>query len=118
MDVDRGDLETYRVSVIMSTNSRANEIRKAINSVIEQTFSNFELVVVDDGSAADTAAVVGSFADPRIKYVSRESPGVTGSRNHGLTVATGNVIAFLDAGNSWGKHYLELSVAQLHSAQR
>ena len=85
-----------RVSVIIPTFNRSDYLRQAIASVLAQTFSAFEIVVVDDGSTDDTAGAVAVFNDPRIIYLFQENAGRSSARNHGLSQARGEYIAFLD----------------------
>jgi len=78
------------VSVILPTYNRANLIGPAIRSVLAQSFTDLELIVVDDGSAEDMRSVVLGFADPRIVYLRRDrNGGVAAARNTGLQAARG-----------------------------
>jgi len=95
------------VSIIMPMRDRAPIVGDAIQSVLEQTYHNFELIVVDDGSLDDSVRVVRSFSDRRIHLIeNRESIGVAAARNQGLEVAKGNLIAYLDSDNTWLSDYL------------
>lgn len=85
------------VSVIIPTFNMASFLSQAIQSVLNQTFSDFELIVIDDGSNDNTKSVVHSFNDVRIEYVYQENKGLSGARNTGLRLASGKYIAFLDA---------------------
>ena len=103
------------VSVIMPTFNRGDIVGAAIASVIAQTHSNWELLIVDDGSTDDTASIVAGFADdPRIKYFARPRSGVGAARNHGLQAAVGEIISYLDSDNEWDPEFLSLMVAGLH----
>lgn len=100
------------VSVIMPTWNRASVVGAAIRSVQAQHFSDWELIVVDDGSTDDTAAVMSSFtADPRIRYIKRPHAGQCAARNHGQSVANGSLIAYLDSDNIWYPGFLAAAVA-------
>lgn len=85
-----------RVSVIIPTFNRSSYLRQAIASVLAQTWSDFEIVVVDDGSTDDTAAAVAAFDDVRIVTLRQDNAGRSVARNRGLAQARGEYIAFLD----------------------
>ena len=85
------------VSVIIPTYNRASMLREAIQSVLDQTYSDFEIIVVDDGSTDNTGDVVSVFSDTRIRYVFQENRGRSNARNHALSLARGEYIAFLDS---------------------
>jgi hypothetical protein len=87
------------ISVILPTRDRAALLRPAIDSVLAQTYSNWELVVVDDGSEDETAALLDELDDPRVRALRLEGSGVTGARNAGLDAARGELIAYLDDDN-------------------
>jgi len=96
------------VSVVIPTYNHAKLLKKALNSVIAQTFQNWEAVVVNNFSTDDTIEVVNSFADQRIKLFNFSNNGViAASRNHGLKVATGDFIAFLDSDDVWYPNKLQ-----------
>ena len=106
-----------QVSIIMPTYNRATQITAAINSVRDQTHQNWELLIMDDGSADDTALVVAPYlTDPRVQYLPLPRGGVSRARNAGLNLASGSVVAFLDSDNEWDLGFLELMVAALDSA--
>lgn len=85
-----------RVSVILPTFNRSGYLRQAIESVLAQTYANFEIILVDDGSTDDTPAAVAAFGDPRIVYLRQNNQGRSAARNTGLRQARGEYIAFLD----------------------
>jgi glycosyltransferase involved in cell wall biosynthesis len=102
------------VSVIMPTFNRADTIRRAIRSVQAQTFTDWELIVVDDGSTDNTVAVIEG-CDPRLKLIRQENQGTAGARNAGLSASAGSYIAFLDSDDEWLPHHLELCVSFLEA---
>ncbi len=106
------------VSIIVPTYNRAQLLPRAIRSVLRQTYANFELLIVDDGSTDETAAVVArAFSDPRITYWRLpNNSGVGAARNHGLEQARGRFIALLDSDDEWHPEKLELQVQALESA--
>jgi glycosyltransferase involved in cell wall biosynthesis len=99
------------VSVIIPTYNRANLLGRSINSILEQTFTDFELIVVDDGSSDNTRELVESFNDPRIFYVRHEkNRGVSAARNTGIKIARGEYIAFNDSDDEWLPQKLDKQV--------
>ena len=102
------------VSIIMPTFNRADTIKRAIRSVQAQTFTDWELIVVDDGSTDDTAARIEG-CDPRLKLIRQENQGTAGARNTGLRASAGSYIAFLDSDDEWLPHHLELCVSFLEA---
>lgn len=91
-----------KVSVIIPTFNRSGVLPRAINSVFAQTFHDFEIIVVDDCSTDDTAKVVSSFFDGRIRYIRHEhNKGGGASRNTGIRAAVGEFVAFLDSDDEW-----------------
>jgi glycosyltransferase involved in cell wall biosynthesis len=85
-----------KISVIMPTYNRSHLISRAIKSVLGQTFRNFELIVINDGSTDETEKAVRRFKDKRIIYIKRKHAGVSAARNVGLAHALGEYIAYLD----------------------
>ncbi len=98
------------VSVILPTYNRANLIGDAIQSVLDQTYTGFELIVVDDGSTDDTANLVQSFNDNRIRYIYQPNGGVSNARNHGVRQAKHDLITFLDSDDAYLPHKLQKQV--------
>jgi len=105
--------EVPRVSVVLPTYDSARFLGKAIQSVLDQTFQDWELIVVDDGSTDNTRDVVAAFQDPRIRYVHQENRGAAAALNAGLRLARGAYVAFLGADDRWLAEKLALQVAQL-----
>lgn len=96
------------VSIIMPVWNRAGAMRRAIDSVLAQTWDRWELLVVDDGSWDDTLRVADAVAarDPRIRVIRGEHVGVSAARNRGIAAAGGDYIAFLDSDNTWEPGFL------------
>lgn len=104
-----------RVSVVIATWNRSHLMRTAIASVQAQTLDDVEIIVVDDGSDDDTAAVMAGIThyDDRVKYLPRERGGVCRARNAGLAVARGDYVAFLDSDNTWRPDFLAAMVTTM-----
>lgn len=85
------------VSVVLAARNEATSIGRSIRSILAQTLEDWELVVIDDGSTDETAIVVNSFADPRIRLVRRPASGLSASLNCGIALATASLVARQDA---------------------
>lgn len=90
-----------QVSVIITTYNRAGLLGQALASVLRQTISNFEILIIDDGSRDDNRAVVGMFSDDRIQYFYQNNAGLAAARNAGIRQSQGEYIAFLDDDDMW-----------------
>lgn len=99
------------VSVVIPTYDYGRYISDAIRSVLDQTHSPVEIIVVDDGSSDGTADVVKKFGDA-VKYIFQENAGVCAARNRGVRESAGDLIAFLDADDVWEKTNLEKQLAR------
>ena len=93
-------------SVIIPTFNRADLVLKAVVSVLDQTFSDFEVVVVDDGSTDETRALLQPY-DDRIRYFHQENAGVSAARNRGIAESRGEYLAFLDSDDLFAPRMLE-----------
>jgi glycosyltransferase involved in cell wall biosynthesis len=104
------------VSIIVPTYNRANIIRKSIDSILSQTYGDFELIIVDDGSTDDTKIVVDSYKDKRIRYIRNDSSshGPSVARNIGIQNSKGEYIAFNDSDDIWHGDKLEKQISFLH----
>jgi teichuronic acid biosynthesis glycosyltransferase TuaG len=106
------NLEQKLVSIIMPAYNVEKYIAASITSVLNQTYSNLELIVIDDGSTDGTAAIINSFTikDERIIYVYQENAKQAIARNKGISVAKGEILAFLDSDDLWLPNKLEQSI--------
>lgn len=95
------------ISIILPTYNRAELITGALDSVFAQTYSNWELVIIDDGSVDSTVDVLKNYEDPRIIYLYQENKGVSDARNNGISRSSGEVIALLDSDDEWLPRKLE-----------
>ncbi|UTF49236.1 glycosyltransferase family 2 protein [Desulfomicrobium sp. ZS1] len=98
------------VSVIIPTHNRADVLGRAIASVLEQTWADFELIVVDDGSTDATPRVLAEFDDPRLTGMHQENKGVSSARNRGIAASRGRLIALLDSDDYWMPDKLEKQI--------
>ena len=96
----------YFLTIIIPTFNRCLLLNRALESVYKQSYSNYEIIVVDDGSTDGTAKMVQQNY-PKVKYCFQENNGVSSSRNKGLSLATGKWIAFLDSDDEWLPQKLE-----------
>src|SRR3974390_151623 len=106
-----------KVSIVLPTFNRLKYLRLAVDSVFAQTFTDWELIVADDGSAADTAAYLAVLADPpRVTVLSLPHSGNPGTaRNAACHAAQGEYIAFLDSDDVWMPQKLALQLASLQT---
>ncbi|CUH39461.1 GDP-mannose:glycolipid 4-beta-D-mannosyltransferase precursor [Jannaschia seosinensis] len=110
--------QAVKVSVVMPVFNRADSVREAIDSVRAQTYANWELLVVDDGSSDDSVDVVSQLieetGDDRIRLIRLpENSGVSAARNAGLREAGGEIIAYLDSDNVWTPNFLMVMAGEL-----
>jgi glycosyltransferase involved in cell wall biosynthesis len=94
-------------SVVIPLYNKCAHIEKCIQSVLDQTYKNFELIIVNDGSIDDGAELAGSFKDCRIRLIDEQNAGVSTARNNGVDATKYNYIALLDADDWWDEHFLE-----------
>jgi hypothetical protein len=99
-----------KFSVIIPTFNRATLVLQAVDSVLAQTYGNFELIVVDDGSTDDTVERLRRVVDRRLSVVTISHGGVSAARNAGLAVASGALFSFLDSDDLWRPHKLASEV--------
>lgn len=103
------------ISVIIPAYNAEKTIKETIESVLNQTFSDFELIVVNDGSQDSTSEIASRISDPRLKVFSYPNSGASVSRNRGFEHAVGELIAFLDADDLWSSDKLEAQLAALEA---
>lgn len=95
------------ISVIIPLYNKEHFVKNTIESVLSQTYNDFELIIVNDGSTDNSANIVSRFDDPRIILINQKNAGVSAARNHGLRIAKGNYISLLDADDTWHSGFLE-----------
>jgi glycosyltransferase involved in cell wall biosynthesis len=98
---------TEKISVIIPLYNKEHEIKRTLDSILSQTFQNFEIIIVDDQSSDDGPAIVKSYDDRRISLIEQDHQGVSYTRNHGVDLATSDFIAFIDADDEWMPNHLE-----------
>jgi glycosyltransferase involved in cell wall biosynthesis len=102
-----------KVSVVIPAYNVEPWIAAAIESVLNQTCSDLEVIVVDDGSTDSTPQIVGAFNEPRVRLVAQSNQGPTSARNTGFDEARGEYIALLDADDEYNQRFLERTIAFL-----
>ena len=102
------------VSVIIPTFNRSKKLKRALESVISQTYPHKELIVIDDGSTDDTKEILKNFSEA--SYFWQENRGVSAARNLGIEKARAKWIAFLDSDDSWQRDKLEKQIQALQEA--
>lgn len=107
-------MQKEKVSIILPTYNRAHVLKKSLDSVLKQTYKEFEIILVDDGSTDDTKELVESYQDARIKYYYIDiNQGAAAARNYGLERASYQYIAFQDSDDIWYEDKLEKQMAVL-----
>ncbi|MFC7193467.1 glycosyltransferase family 2 protein [Halosimplex aquaticum] len=109
-------MSSPQVSVIIPTYNRATLVKRAIQSVLNQTFKDFELIIVDDASDDETPEVIDSINDARLEYIRHDLNRHGGAaRNTGIKYASGKYIAFLDDDDEWYPTKLERQVERFET---
>lgn len=100
------------VSVVLPTYNRANSLKRSINSVLNQTYTDFELIVVDDDSTDDTRLIVNQIDDDRVRLIEHNTNrGAPAARNTGIEAARGDFIAFQDSDDEWDEEKLKKQIS-------
>ena len=94
------------ISVAIPLYNKRREIARTIQSVFDQTFQQFEILVIDDGSTDGGADIVAQIGDPRVRLIRQANAGVSAARNHAISEAKTELIAFLDADDEWKPGFL------------
>lgn len=104
------------ISVVIPTYNRAHVIKRSIESVLNQSYTDFELLIVDDGSVDNTEEVVKRIKDKRIRYIKKENGGAGSARNFGVKCAKGEYVVFQDSDDVWRKNKLEVQYNDMVSS--
>ena len=99
-----------QVSIVVPLFNKARYVARCLTSILNQNFTDFELIVVNDGSTDEGEEVVRSFSDERVRLINQANAGPGAARNRGMGDARGEFIAFLDADDEWLPGYLEQSL--------
>lgn len=105
-----------KVSVIIPTYNYGKYIERAIDSILTQTYQDFEIIVVDDGSTDNTGEIIRSKQNDKIRYFYQENKGAPSARNKGIKESIGKYIAFLDADDEWFPNKLEKQIDKFQKA--
>lgn len=97
-----------KFTVVIPLYNKGNHINRAVRSVLAQTYKQFELLVVDDGSTDNGADIVSKIKDDRLKLIKQVNGGVSSARNKGVMESQGDYIGFLDADDAWKPNFLEI----------
>ncbi|AXT58370.1 glycosyltransferase family 2 protein [Aquimarina sp. AD1] len=95
-------------SIIIPLYNKEKNIAKTIQSVFAQNYTNYEIIIINDGSSDNSEKNVNTFSDERLRYFLTENKGVSNARNFGIDKANGEIIAFLDADDYWYPNHLEI----------
>ena len=95
------------ISVIIPLYNKEKQIAKTLQTVLSQTYQNFEIIVVNDGSTDNSVDELKNIEDRRIKLINQKNAGVSAARNRGIEEAKGDLLAFLDADDEWQINYLQ-----------
>lgn len=108
-----------KVSVVIPSYNSSSYINNAIESALNQTYGNLEVIVADDASTDDTCAVVHKIKDPRVKLIRRtENGGAAAARNSAIDAATGRYIAFLDSDDYWLPNKLSVQICKMQETAK
>jgi len=103
------------VSVIIPLYNKGKYISRALDSVLKQSFQNYTIIIIDDGSTDDGPKIVKAYDDPRVFLIQQENKGVGSARNRGIHESSSKYIAFLDADDEWLPSYLSESYQALEN---
>jgi glycosyltransferase involved in cell wall biosynthesis len=111
------ELRDQLVSVVVPVYNRPGSLRRAVESVLQQTHDHLEIIVVDDGSTTDIGSVIRSIDDERTYFIQHEvNRGAAAARNTGIEVAQGDWVAFLDSDDWWNERKIEVQLKSIRAA--
>lgn len=99
-----------KISVVIAAYNSMSYLPETLDSVLSQTFTDFEVLIIDDGSSDNIVAWASEITDPRVKLITQKNQGVAGARNTGIAHARGKYVAFLDADDLWAPTKLEKQI--------
>lgn len=112
--VDPGTANEFGVSVIIPCYNYADYMSAAIESVLQQDYKNYELIVIDDGSTDNTAEITAKY-NGKIRYIRQENQGLSATRNNGINYSLNDYICFLDADDEWEAGFLSRIMEEFKS---
>ncbi|MBD5366533.1 MAG: glycosyltransferase family 2 protein [Bacteroides sp.] len=98
------------ISVVIPLYNKEAQVGKTLKSILNQTFQDYEIVIVNDGSTDNSVDVVRNYSDPRIRLINQPNGGVSSARNRGIQEARGEYIALMDADDEWLPNYLKTQI--------
>ncbi|MEM8861680.1 MAG: glycosyltransferase [Chloroflexota bacterium] len=105
-----------KVDIIIPAYNQGHYLQASVESALNQTWGNIEVIIVDDGSTDNTAEVAQTFSDPRVTYIYQENAGLSAARNTGIRHSTGEYISFLDSDDLFFPKKLELLLDAMHKS--
>ncbi len=96
-----------KFSIVITVYNKGKFIEQTLNRVLEQSFQDFEIIIINDGSIDNSESEIFKFKDPRIQYIKQSNQGAGAARNKAIQIASGTYIALLDADDLWELNYLE-----------
>lgn len=98
--------KNIKFSIIIPVYNKEKYVKKTIESVLNQSYTNYEIIIIDDGSNDSSAKILSSIESKKLQLISKENTGVSDSRNIGIDLSTGDIICFLDADDCWDVEHL------------
>src|ERR1700752_3699749 len=113
--MDSETAKTHLVSIIIPCYNAEKYIDRSIESILNQTYKDFEIIIINDGSTDNSEEVIKKYLtlDNRVKYLKQVNQGVSATRNKGIELAKGEILAFLDSDDVWEPENLEIKVDAL-----
>lgn len=107
-------MSVVQISIVIPLYNKQNSIRDTLQSVLAQTYTNYEIIVVDDGSTDDSVQRIREINNDKLRLVQKKNSGVSSARNRGIQEAKYDYVALLDGDDLWEKNYLEEQVKLIH----
>jgi glycosyltransferase involved in cell wall biosynthesis len=111
-------VEDILFSIVIPTYNRGHLIDETIKSVLKQTYQNYEIIIVDDGSTDNTQQLINTFSDKRIKYYKKNNEERSIARNFGLNKAKGNYVYLLDSDDIIYSHHLKTAFEFINKSNK